>query len=363
MNLAVLAKSARNVLSTIEIKFNRLAGREFVPIDEFLNIETSSACNLKCRFCAYEKKQTAKISVKDAVFADRIGQALNIGYRKFDLTPCTGDVFMDRHIFNKLEFLDEHPDVTGYRFFTNFTVPDPEDIERLVGLKKLVNLAISVYGHDAETFVAITKSKEKIYRRLVANLEALYGLRDRINFSYEFGLRSTNDMPRNADSEVLALLERFKQHGIAVRPSSVYNNWGGYISQDDMAGLAIDITGAEDTYKDGVCVRLLTQPSVLADGTVNGCACRDVDATLALGNLADQPLHAILSADNPVYMNLIEEQQQGIFRPICRSCDYYKSVYHNRSTYRKEGVPLQSLERFKQSISGRGAAPKELKSF
>src|SRR5437867_122504 len=96
MNPAVIAKSARNLLATVEINANRLLGREFVPAArDMLFIETSSLCNLKCRFCAYEKKHSPKVSMTDEFFFDCVTQALDLGCRRFELTPCTGDIFMD----------------------------------------------------------------------------------------------------------------------------------------------------------------------------------------------------------------------------------------------------------------------------
>ena len=44
--------------------------------------------------------------MKDEFFSDCIAQALDMGYRHFDLTPCTGDVFMDRGLFNKLAHME-----------------------------------------------------------------------------------------------------------------------------------------------------------------------------------------------------------------------------------------------------------------
>ena len=38
-------------------------------------------------------------------------------------------------------------------------------------------------------------------------------------------------------------------------------------------------------YEGGACVRLFTTVQVMATGIVNGCACRDADATLRLGDL------------------------------------------------------------------------------
>ena len=358
MSLATLEKSLRNVVVRAEIDFNRSRGREFVPLErDTLHIETSSACNLKCRFCAYTKKQSPKVVMSNALFFDCIEQAVALGYRRFELTPCTGDVFMDRRMFEKLEFLDTHPGVQSYRFFTNFSIPRPRDIERLLRLAKLQHLTLSIYGHDLETFVAIAVSTEKIYRRLIANLEALLARLAERRFDLDIGLRSTRNAPRNGASELLRLLRRYEQAGVHVGRSRVYNNWGGYITQDDVRGLGIDVTGGDAIYKSGACALLLTTVQVMATGIVNGCACRDVDATLRIGDVNEQPLRAILSPENEAYMRLIDEQQRGAFRPVCRSCDFYKSIYHRRRRAGPSGGATQTLAQFKESLGvGKGGA-------
>jgi len=350
MNPAVIAKSARNLLSAVEIRVNRRLGREFIPPRDMLLIETSSLCNLKCRFCAYEKKHSPRVSMKDEFFAGCVTQALDLGYRRFELTPCTGDVFMDRHLFNKLAFLDRNPTVQGYQFFTNFTIPKHADIERLIGLEKLERLTISVYGHDCASFVAMTKSTEKVYARLISNLETLDKALPRRRFALEIGFRTTRHLPRAAPSDLMKLLRRFERAGINVRPTGVYNNWGGFISNADVEGLGIDVTSTERMYKNGACSLLLTTVQVMANGIVNGCGCRDVDATLRIGDLKVTPLREIMSARNPTYMGLIEEQQRGEFRPVCRGCDFYKSIYHVRAKDRRRGAKFQTLAEFKASL-------------
>jgi MoaA/NifB/PqqE/SkfB family radical SAM enzyme len=354
MNPAVLFKATRNMLSAVEINVNRLARREFIPISpHVLNIETSSYCNLKCKFCAYEKKQSARVSMKDAVFEDCIRQAVDLGYRSFELTPCTGDVFMDRHIFNKLRFLEQHPGVESYLFFTNFTIPRKTDVAALFQLSKLKHLTVSVYGHDLPSFVAITKSTETVYKRLVSNLETLLALHTARPLPIEIAIRSTRDAPRLATSDLTRLLKRFERAGVKVRKANVYNNWGGYITQDDVRGLAIDVTSTEAMYKSGACVKLFTSVQVMATGIVNGCACRDVDATLRIGDINETPLRNIISTRNPAYMQLIDEQQRGEFRPVCKSCDFYKSIYHMRAEYLRNRMATQSMDEFKTRLDQR----------
>lgn len=236
------------------------------------------------------------------------------------------------------------------RFFTNFTIPNRSKVERLLALKKLKNLTVSIYGHDLASFIAITKSTETVYNRLVANLKTLLELLDQKKFNLDIGIRTTNDAPRKPVSELMELLERFRERGVRPRRAHVYNNWGGFVTQADVAGLDIAVTSGDTMYKGGACAHLFTTYQIMATGIVNGCACRDVDASLRIGDLNEAPLHKILSPDNPAYMALIEEQQRGEFRPVCKSCDYYKSIYHMRMSRRKDGSQFQNIEEFKDRL-------------
>ena len=353
MKPALLIKSVRNLKNAVAININRARGREFIPNGAHsLGIETSSLCNLECRFCAYVKKSSPKVVMSDAFFKDCIAQALDMGYRHFDLTPCTGDVFMDRGLFNKLEHMETTAGVKSYSFFTNFTIPKSRDVKRLFDLTKLSDLAISIYGYDPKTFVDITQSTEKVYRRLVYNIETFLGENHRRRFSCQFSVHPGVASLRGRTSEITRLIEQLRRAAIAVKISKgVYNNWGGYVTNDDVRGLPIDIVGPDLIYKNGACVRLFTTVQVMATGIVNGCACRDVDATLRLGDLKETPLRDLISSRNPNYMALIEQQQKGQFQPICQSCDMYASIYHKSSGYRKSGVELESLDAFKKRIA------------
>ena len=357
MNTAALANQLRNVFLRCEIALNRALNRMFIPRDRALfHVETSSACNLKCRFCAYTKKSTPTVSMSYETFVDTVRQALDLGYRRFELTPCPGDVFMDRTIMRKLEFLEQTPEVESYEFFTNLTIPKPETVARLGGLKKLRHVTVSVYGHDLDTLVAITGGTPMLYKRLIGNLDALLAIPERA-FQMAIGLRSTRKGAKGDKSELLDAVERFRSAGNEIWLSpGVYNNWGGYISQSDVEGLDMYVNSTETTYKFGACEKLFDSVQVLANGVVNACACRDVDATLAIGSVKEQPLAAIVSPDNPRYMAIIDEQQRGEFRPVCRSCDFYKSIYHHRSHYRRQGLATVSLDEFRSQLrSGRHA--------
>lgn len=352
MPAALFIKSVRNLRNAVAINVNRMRGREFIPNGvPSLSIETSSLCNLECRFCAYVKKSSPRVTMKDEFFRNCIAQAVGMGYRCFDLTPCTGDVFMDRGIFRKFELLEQTAGVESYGFHTNFTIPKTQDIKRLFALRKLSGFSISIYGYDAKTFLEITLSTEKVYRRLVRNVETLLAEIGRSTLPVSFSLHPGVASLRGRSSEITRLLDRARKAGLGVKISKgIYNNWGGFVTDDDVRGLPMKIVGPDLIYKNGACVRLFTTVQVMATGIVNGCACRDTDATLRLGDLNETPLRDLISSRNPRYMALIEQQQKGDFQPVCRSCDMYASIYHKSSAYRKSGIELESLDAFKKRM-------------
>jgi sulfatase maturation enzyme AslB (radical SAM superfamily) len=357
VRLRVVGQKLKKIAVQAEIAVNRLLRREFIPVDlGAFNLETTSVCNLKCRFCAYEKKESPKVSMANDTFSDVVDQVTRLGFDRFHLTPCTGDVFMDPHLFEKLLFLDAHSKVRGYHFFSNLTIPTHDQLIRLMNLKKFERMTISVYGHDQESFVAITKSSPKIYRRLLANIETILDHRARCRFRISIGHRSSFDAVSSDASDLMKLLGRCRKAGIGIHAShGMYNNWGGYITQEDVAGLNMHITPADGTVKGGACVKLFDSVQVMATGVVNACACRDVDATLAIGDIESKPLAEIINSKNTEYRKIIDEQQAGKFRPVCGSCDYYRSIYHKPKNYRRGKVPTQTIEQYMAMTDRRGS--------
>jgi sulfatase maturation enzyme AslB (radical SAM superfamily) len=353
MKLRLVEKVIRNAAIGVEIFFNRRLGRQFIPLDlGAFSIEPSSVCNLKCRFCAYEKKTSPRVSMSNEMFRDAIEQAIGMGFTRFHLTPTTGEVFMDKHLFDKLIFLDANPKVCGYHFFTNLTIPSREQLMQLQQLKKLERLTISVYGHDEKSFLAITRTNAKIYQRLVTNLQTVLLHVGRWHFPISIGFRSTFDVPARDESELMNLLTGFRKAGVGVHSShGIYNNWGGHISQSDVPDLNLYIIPTKGPRKSGACVKLFDAVQIMATGIVNACCCRDVDATLRIGDLREKPLAEIISSTNPEYIRIIEEQQEGKFQPVCKSCDYYRSIYHQPTNYRRDLIPVQSLRQFLNSLS------------
>ena len=106
MNFRILDRRLRKTVIGLEIAVNRFYGKQYIPLEiNTFDIETSSFCNLKCRFCAYDKKQSAGTNMSQAMFVSCVNQAVEMGFSEYHLTPCTGDVFMDKGLFDKLSFM------------------------------------------------------------------------------------------------------------------------------------------------------------------------------------------------------------------------------------------------------------------
>lgn len=343
----------------LHLKFRgeRLLGHEFVPRHGVITIEPSGLCNLSCRFCGYPKKEHGQVVMSDEAFQSHVRQAVDVGYAHISLTSSSGELFMDKGIRSKLEFLDACPDIQSYRFFTNFVLPDRADIEWLTGLKKLPWVAISVYGHDRESFCAITRRPKTAYDRLVANFESLADLAPRGSIQFEIQIRTyrsfawTPDDPEHADDSSLMRAMRRAVRGGGVRwvgNWDSYDSWGGMVTNQDIGVLDLELADGSDVPRYGACKFLFDDPIIFADGVVNACACRGLDRSLAIGDLKRQSLREILSPDNPVYRGILERHLRSDYPETCKDCMTYRSIYR-----RPRGWPYISVAEFFRRKEGR----------
>lgn len=72
-NFFILTKKYVNI---VEMNFNAALGRHFLfPPRLRITIETSGLCNLSCKFCAYSKKELAKVIMPLNLFQEVVNQA------------------------------------------------------------------------------------------------------------------------------------------------------------------------------------------------------------------------------------------------------------------------------------------------
>ena len=104
-----------NAYRLVFLNWNKLRGREFVPDPRRrLFIEPVSFCNLKCRFCSYPKNVHPRTIMPLEMFRSCVDQAAALGIRSIGLTPINGDVFMDKRMHRKFDYLEDHPGVGDF---------------------------------------------------------------------------------------------------------------------------------------------------------------------------------------------------------------------------------------------------------
>jgi len=310
---------------------NRTLNRSYVLEPKaVLYVEATGKCNLRCRFCAYPKKMTGKVAMLPDDFTGLMDEVASLGYRTIDLTPTTGEVFADKYFMDKLDYLEGLDGIDEYRFFTNFILPSESDVQRLVALRKLSKINVSIYGHDLDSFLAMTDSNANSRVRLTRNLQTLFDSVDDQSPALDFHLRTRKQFEGvdSSDDELCRLLVKLRdERGSAVYMNQWYDNWGGLVSQDDVEGLDIEIIPEDDVEKNGACRLIFGANMIRSDGRVSACYCRDQDALLQIGHTEDTPLSELLSSKNIEMKKLIEKQQRGEFPDICKSCTEYRSIY------------------------------------
>ena len=98
--------------------------------------------------------------------------------------------------------------------------------------------------------------------------------------------------------------------------------------------------------------RLIVGPN----GLVNACACRDANFTLKIGNIKDNKLRDIINIKNPTYKNLIDRQEKNDFPAVCKSCDFYRSIYQKNDpvwSMKEEKVKNYSLKEVLEKLETR----------
>ncbi|MBI4424047.1 MAG: radical SAM protein [Elusimicrobia bacterium] len=286
-----------------------------------LYIEGTNICNARCVFCAYPQMERPKVTMPMELFRKAVDEYLALGLSEVDLTPIVGDPFVDKHLFDRLDYLASRPEVARFHFYTNAILVKPEWAQRLMGYGDRFWIFCSFGGFDRETYrkvMGVDKFAEAVaaIRHLIETK-----VRTKSSIRVTVNLRIPRGSERGEFWEYLQ--ERAKEGAIRLDGVTDYDNWGGKITGEALAGA--QLVAKPPPVHRGPCRRLLTGPVVLADGRVNACCCRDVEATLIIGDLNSRSLADVLAG--PELKDLLARHEKGDFPEICKTCTKYQSVW------------------------------------
>ncbi|MFI5347946.1 MAG: radical SAM protein [Elusimicrobiota bacterium] len=297
-------------------------GRAAVPNWPYaLFIEGTNACSAACVFCAYPQMERPKLSMPMELFKNVVDQYLAMGHGDVDLTPIVGDPFMDEHLFERLDDLRARPGVERYHFYTNAILMDEPAVARLSGHGARLQIYCSFGGFDRAAYRRIMGVDK--FDAAAANIRRLVDrkISDGSEIRIQIELRSPES---DRKGEFWDYLRRRQAEGaVHLAAADGYDNWGGRIAETRLRASGLDAKALR--ARRGPCHRLLGGPMILADGRVNACPCRDVEATLVIGDLKNQPLKEILSG--PAFKALVDRQAAGDFPEACKDCTHYEPGY------------------------------------
>ena len=331
---------------TLETEFNFRFRRAAVQstmeqvrgIPRNLHIEATNVCNAKCTFCAYPQMERAKETMPMDTFKAIIDEYVDMGGRGVSLTPIVGDPFVDRHLFERLDYLNQKSEIQGFYFYTNAILMKPAVIDRLLAYSDKLSIFVSFGGFDRKTYKAIMGVD--YFDLVCANIEAFVAAKRQSQSSIAFSL-ALRCPPSNWQGKFWEKCQAYQQQGLMkIEVIHTFDSWAGKVRTQDLEQVGLDAT--QPPYKRGACELLFAKPIVLANGKINACACRDVEAELIVGDLADAPLKEIWAGQG--ISNIIEQHERGDFPEVCRRCTWYNSIYNTRRRQLRINQVTQSWE-------------------
>ena len=300
-----------------------------------LHIEGTNICNAKCAFCAYPQMERAKETMPLDIFRRVVDEYVSMGGRFVSLTPIVGDPFVDPLIFERLDYLNEYPEIEGFYLFTNAILMKPNVSERLLKYGKKLNLSVSWGGFDKDTYKKIMGVN--CFERVCSNIESFIEAKKRTNspLNLTIGVRCPREMCKGEMWDKLCIYENeglLNLDGHQIQ----YDSWAGKIKPEILR--EIGLQPARMPYKKGACHLLYAKPVILANGKVNACACRDVETELIIGDIHESSLNDIWTSQ--ALDNIIESHENNDFPDVCKRCTFYTSVYRpTRALVFKEELP------------------------
>ncbi len=136
------------LLNRANLLWSYLAGRETVrglPVEYI--VETTAKCNLYCPMCPRETHKQPKEDMTDEIFERLVQEARGTGEHM--MLIGLGEPFMDRKIFDRIEYCERHGIAT--LLSTNGTFLDEKTAARLLD-SPLAHITLSFDGASKETF-------------------------------------------------------------------------------------------------------------------------------------------------------------------------------------------------------------------
>jgi len=316
--LAVLAGAGRSLIykfkEPVQVEELRKITRQ-APL--FLQIETTNVCNASCIFCAYSGMNRKKGVMSLPLFRKIVQDYAEMGGGPVCLTPIVGDALLDPHFLQRLEILEEFPEIMQITVTTNgIALKKYSDEEICRILESLYCLQLSVGGLEPETYATMFGVDR--FSQVMDGMERLLRLKFQVpnpaNISFAF---RTND--RKFETRHKTQLAGYREKGVHISHIWSYANYSGAVEND--AERKLVVYGSRGKKRNR-CVSVSMNMTACWDGTITACGCADFQGDkLTIGHAGQDSLSEVWSGKKRAA--ILESFVQGKLLPICRECSGY----------------------------------------
>lgn len=281
-----------------------------------INLEFSSACNLRCKFCALDHlkpKVYMSVEVLDRVFENlrtdprfKRVKTINLHNGGETLMHPERVALFERIAYHKLQFKAIEKTFPKINLLTNGMLLREKLSRELLALKVLNEVGFSLDGGSPEAFEDLRVNAK--WGKFSENVEDFVRLKNEIDSTVStFGIcivpkpHALNDSWMHPDFQHTArLLDSVEYRRL--------HDWGGLV----------DIGEKPEINKKG-CDLLLKQLVVLPNGDVTVC-CNDLNSEAVVGNIQESDLYSIYKSQERLkYVHLLKEGRKDEL-DLCRNC-------------------------------------------
>ena len=291
------------------------------PITE-VTFYTTSKCQLDCVFCPQSNLDipTVNFGLKD--FKKYAKMLVDSGITMFELSPIVGDTLLDVDLIERIKYL-KTLGVKCY-FFTNLVALKQSFLDTLFNedLIDTTEFVVSIYGNTEIEFKKRTgKDLFKIFEQNFIMLIDYFNENkvsiQNLNVRFKFDINKPNFS--NIIEKLLWKLYISKSVDISLDPIDV--NWNTeliYVKET-----INDNEPSKHKYcATGICENLIDDLGVWPNGDIGICSSWfDIHKRMILGNLNNNTLEE-LTNENSLFRKIEKEQHIGLYRSMCKSCNY-----------------------------------------
>ena len=290
-----------------------------------LQVETVNICNNLCIICAYRDQERIKSTMSIDLFKKVIQDYTDLGGGRLSLTPCVGDVFLDKHLATRLKYLETIPQITELLVTTNAVLAssiEEEELRYIVG--RFSKIGISIYGCEQDEYEKMTQ--KKTFDKMVEGIRRIV-LVAKEQIALEFRLfqkRTTEELFRWVCDVVLPDMapEEVARKTRINSNITTYANWGVYNSENTPLPDPAAWAPSKRCEQKSQCLIPMLACIVFSNGNVSFCCCDNFNDApeLRLGSIVDSSLAELYNSERA--RQLWDWQNNGT-PEFCKNCSFH----------------------------------------